>query len=412
MDAIELGRRLREAREKAGVQQQAAADAISIPRTAISQIETGKRSVSTLELTRLAALYGRGVASLLTESPSDDEDDIVVALLRADARLERNEATRRHIGRFKVLWETGAELERALGRAASGGPPSYGERVPRHAGEAVGQGERVAEQERRRLSIGHAPIGDLTELIAKQGIWTASAELDGAISGLFLSHRTIGLAILVNAGHVRTRNRFSYAHEYAHALLDRDRAVTVSSTDNSSNLIETRANAFAAAFLMPAEGVADLLQSIDKGQSSRTEKSVFDVAGERRIDAEIRPAPGSQRITYQDAAMIAHHFGVSYQAAVYRLKSLQHVSGPHADELLRQESYGREFLSALRLFEDLETKPKAEVRERELVSQIAYLAIEAYRREEISRGRLLEIGKTLNIDGRRLLDLGEAARSS
>lgn len=412
MDAIELGRRLREAREKAGVQQQAAGDAISIPRTAVSQIETGKRSVSTLELTRLAALYGRSVSSLLNESIAQEEDDLVVALLRADARLERNAGTRRHIERFKVLWETGAELERALGRTASGGPPSYGERVPRYGGEAVSQGERIAEQERRRLSIGHAPIGDLTELIAKQGIWTASAELDLSISGLFLSHRSIGLAILVNAGHARARNRFSYAHEYAHALMDRDRAVTVSSTDNSSNLIETRANAFAAAFLMPAEGVADLLQSVDKGQSSRTEKSVFDAAGASRIDAEIRPTPGSQRITYQDAAMIAHHFGVSYQAAVYRLKSLQHVSANHTDELLRHEGHGKDFLRALSLFDDLEGKPKAEVRERELISQIAYLAIEAYRREEISRGRLLEIGKTLNIEGGRLLELGEAAKSN
>lgn len=412
MDAIELGKRLREAREKAGVQQQTAGDAIKVSRSAISQIEGGKRSVSTLELTKLAAVYGRSVSSLLNEGPVQEEaDDPIVALLRADARLERNEATLRHIERFRALWETGMELERALGRTALGGPPTYGERAPRYAGEAVQQGERVAENERRRLSIGNAPIGDLTDLIAKQGIWTASASLDDTISGLFLSHRAIGLAILVNEGHARARNRFSYAHEYAHALMDRERAATVSSRDNSSQLVETRANAFAAAFLMPAEGVGDILQSLDKGQASRTEKSVFDVAGASRIDAEMRPAPGSQRIMYQDAAMIAHHFGVSYQAAVYRLKSLQHVSGPHADELLGQEGYGKDFLNALSMFDDLEGKPRKGTSDRELVSQIAYLAIEAYRREEISRGRLLEIAKLLGIEGRRLLDLGEAAKS-
>lgn len=412
MDAIKLGRRLREAREKAGVQQQAAAQAASVPRSAISMIESGKRAVSTLELTRLAALYGHSLSSLLADGAFQEKDDPIVALLRADPRLERNEATRRHIERFNVLWEMGAELERLLGRAAAGGPPAYGERVPRYGGEAIAQGERVAEQERRRLSIGTAPIGDLTELIAKQGIWTSCAELDQSISGLFLSHRSIGLAILVNAAHPRARNRFSYAHEYAHALLDRDRPVTVSSTDNSSNLVEMRANSFAAAFLMPADGVADILQSLDKGQSSRAAKSVFDAAGAGRIDAEVRNAPGSQRITYQDAAMIAHHFGVSYQAAVYRMKSLQHVTPTQSEELLAHEGFGRKFLQALQMFADLEEKPAATVRERELITQIAYLAIEAYRREEISRGRLMEIGKTLNIDGQRLLELGEAARDN
>lgn len=412
MDAIELGKRLREARERAGVQQQAAADAISVPRSAISLIEAGKRSVSTLELTRLATLYRRNVSALLAESRVIEQDDPVVALLRADARLERNEATRKHIERFKVLWEMGADLERVLGRTAAGGPPAYGERVPRYAGEAVSQGERVAEQERRRLSIGSAPIGDLTELIAKQGIWTASAELDAAISGLFLCHRSIGLAILVNASHGRARNRFSYAHEYAHALLDREHNVTVSSSDIASNMAEIRANAFAAAFLMPAEGVSDILQNLDKGRPSKAEKSVFDAAGAGRLDAEVRTPPGSQRITYQDAAMIAHHFGVSYQAAVYRLKSLQHLSAPHADELLKQEVHGRNLLKALSLFDDLEERPSKASFERELISQIAYLAIEAYRREEISRGRLMEISKALKIEGLKLFELAEAARDN
>jgi hypothetical protein len=37
-----------------------------------------------------------------------------------------------------------------------------------------------------------------------------------------------------------------------------------------------------------------------------------------------------------------------------------------------------------------------------------HLAMEAYRREEISRGRLLEVGKRLNIDAHDLLTLAEA----
>ena len=59
MDAEELGRRLRVAREARGLSQQAVADAFGLPRTAITQMEAGNRSVSTLELIKLAELYLR-----------------------------------------------------------------------------------------------------------------------------------------------------------------------------------------------------------------------------------------------------------------------------------------------------------------------------------------------------------------
>ena len=62
MSNPELARRLREARELASVSQQAAADHVGIPRTAITQIEAGNRLVSTLELSKLAELYRRSIS--------------------------------------------------------------------------------------------------------------------------------------------------------------------------------------------------------------------------------------------------------------------------------------------------------------------------------------------------------------
>ena len=51
-----------------------------------------------------------------------------------------------------------------------------------------------------------------------------------------------------------------------------------------------------------------------------------------------------------------------------------------------------------------------ERRNRELRSEIAHLAIEAYCREEISRGRVLELSKMLGMKGDVLLRLAKAAR--
>ena len=410
MEADELGRRLRVAREARGLSQQVAADQLGVSRTAVTQLEAGNRSVSTLELTRLSHLYLRPVADFLREGARDEDEDVLVALYRVAPGLEQDPSTHEQVARCVSLYREGVRLERLLGVEPRSGPPSYEPRMPRSSGEAVAQGEQTAIQERRRLGIGSAPIADVSELIASQGIWASGVELPNGMSGLFLRHRSIGLAILVNSSHPRGRKRFSYAHEYAHALLDRDRNITVSSTDNSSELVERRANAFAAALLMPRNGVYDALRNLDKGLPSRQEHTVFDVASGGHIEAELRSPARSQRITCKDIAIVAHHFGVSYQAGLYRLKSLRHISLRESRDLLEQEEFGREYLKALDMFGDVGEREQRRYWDRGLRGEIAHLAIEAYRREEISRGRVLELSGTLGIDGDILLRLAEAVR--
>lgn len=410
IDGNEIAKRLRQARDEAGINQQQAADAIGVHRTAITQMEAGNRAVSTLELTRLASLYGQPVTWFLSEK-NPEEEDVVVALHRAAPGLEKAPESKRQIDRCMAICREGVSLERMLGHGPRNGPPSYSEPVPGSTWDAITQGQRVADEERRRLDLGTRPIADLVGLIAEQGIWASGAALPENMSGLFLHHASIGLAILVNSSHVRARRRFSYAHEYAHALLDRDQPITFTSADNAADLVEKRANAFAAAFLMPREGIAEMLAALDKGRPSRSDESVFDVATGSHFDAQTRSAPRSQRITYQDAATLARRFGVSYQAAVYRLVSLRHVSRAESDELLARETIGRDFLESLNMFDDLEGKDDKSLIERELRSQVARLAIEAYRREEISRGRLLNLAKLLDVPGAKLVAWAEAARA-
>ncbi len=410
MDAETLGRRLRTARVTRGLSQQDAAQALGLARTAITQLEAGNRSVSTLELTALSELYQRRIADFL-QDPAED-DDVLVALHRAAPGLEQDPATQEQVARCVHLCREGVILERLLGAEPRSGPPRYDSRMPRSPGEAISHGEQAAEQERRRLGMGNAPIADVSELIASQGIWASGVALPDGMSGLFLRHVSIGLAVFVNSTHPRGRKRFSYAHEYAHALLDRNRDITISSTDNSSQLVEKRANAFAAAFLMPRGGFRDFLRTLDKGLPSRLDHAIFDAASGGHIEAAQRPPARSQRITYKDNAMLAHHFGVSYQAASYRLKSLRYISNRECRSLLDQEDFGRKYLKALCMYSEVGEPERKRYWDRELRSEIAHLAIEAYRREEISRGRVLEMGKILRIDGDSLLSLAEVARGN
>ena len=410
MDTKELGRRLRSARESRGLSQQAVAKVLGLPRTAITQLEAGSRSVSTLELTQFSELYLRHVADLLHEGQRDEDRDVLVALHRVAPGLEQDPATREQVARSVHLCREGVSLKRLLGTEPRSVPSSCEMYLPRSPGEAVAQGEEAAEQERRRLEIANTPIADVSELIASQGIWASGVTLPDGMSGLFLRHPSIGLAILVNSSHVKGRKRFSYAHEYAHTLLDRNGNISISSTDNSSEMVEKRANAFAAAFLMPRDGIRASLRNLDKGLPSRRDHTIFDAASGGHIVAAQRAPTRSQRITYKDNALLAHHFGVSYQAAVYRLKSLQYISHRECSEILDKERFGRKYLQALSMVGDVGEREKPRYQDRELRSEIVHLAIEAFRREQISRGRLLELSMTLCIDGDTLLNLAEATR--
>jgi transcriptional regulator with XRE-family HTH domain len=75
-DRDHLAQRLREAREYLGLSQEYVAQQTKIPRPAISEIEAGRRRVESLELQRLATLYGRPLSYfLVSEVPPESQSD-------------------------------------------------------------------------------------------------------------------------------------------------------------------------------------------------------------------------------------------------------------------------------------------------------------------------------------------------
>lgn len=68
LDAIALGRRLREVREAAGVSQDAARATIAVSQPTYSRIEAGQRILKGDELVALADLFGVRAASIVGEA--------------------------------------------------------------------------------------------------------------------------------------------------------------------------------------------------------------------------------------------------------------------------------------------------------------------------------------------------------
>lgn len=84
-----LGERLRESREFLGLSQQDVAQLLKLTRPAVTNIETGKRKVSTLELREFARLYRKPYDWLIGESSDSApaEDELTLALYRTTSEL-------------------------------------------------------------------------------------------------------------------------------------------------------------------------------------------------------------------------------------------------------------------------------------------------------------------------------------
>lgn len=385
IDQQELARRLREVRESCNMTQAAVARHLGIQRSAVSEIESGSRSVSGLELHRLAYLYARDLQELLADEFVDREP--ITALFRRHDESRVDEETLETLRRCVVLGREVVNLERLLGiRRESLGTPAYTLPTPDTKWEAVRQGSRAAGDERRRLDLGIGPLPDLAELLEDQGIVAAQETLPDDVSGLTLIDSGNCVLTAVNIDHHVLRRRFSFAHEYAHVLFDRDGRGTISRSSERDNFEEVRANAFAASFLMPEEGIRSMIHGLAKGHSSRNRMDIFDE--DAALSVEGRPPPGSQQLQLYDVVRLAHRFRVSCAAMLYRLKGLRLINERERARLAEADAAGRtkQFRDILNLPEPDHAEARKQSRSRFLA-----LAIEAYRRKEISRGKWREL---------------------
>ena len=159
----ELGQRIRSARESCGLTQEQIGEAAGLNRIAVGQIESGARSVSSLELDRIAYAVGRDIKSFFADTFV--EQDALAALFRSDDEFaEQGELVKAlqdslALGREMTTLERLLAIDRAQLLTAS-----YDLPVPKSRWDAIQQGQKVAVEERQRLGMGEASAGDLAEI--------------------------------------------------------------------------------------------------------------------------------------------------------------------------------------------------------------------------------------------------------
>lgn len=305
----ELARRLAQARERARKSQQEVADALGLSRSAISQMESAARQVSSLELLRLAELYGLEVRDLLEGRDPHREFS---ALYRAQGVVDRG--VERAIEESLPLFRAVGDLEDVIEQQEGGGPKlTLSWPLPAGPAKADSEGRELAGQMREQLGLGAEPITNLPALIFSQGIAVAEHALPAGVSGIFFTIRPGRALILVSEDEASARGRFSLAHEFCHALVDRNEKLLISREADAS-LRERRANSFAGAFLMPIEGVLNFT----------TEAGI---------------TPGELNFTH--VAQLAQHFGLSYDATIVQLDKAHLLSPTQRQEFRAAERNAR-----------------------------------------------------------------------
>jgi len=387
IDATELGSRLKNARERLGLTQEQVAGQLGLSRGALAQVELGMRAPNSLQLARLAEIYKRDLGEFLAVEFDAAGRDALVALFRSDSQIAEDPARAAAVRRCVNLAREYTHLEDLLGIAADRpAPPEYDLPLPRNRWDAIQQGERLAEEERDRLGLGTDPIRDIRIVLEQQGIRVLKEDLlPENVSGVFLNDQHHGLSIIVNGSHHSRRRLFSYAHEYAHALADRDVASLVSRVENRAELREVRANAFAAAFLMPEVGVRAFMRSRGKGDAPSV-LQVFD--GSEALTAQRRAVSRNQEVQLYDVVHAASHFGASFDSALYRLLNLRVISEAQRERFADQ----RDIANAIRS-EFFDESEQEDEQLQHPHKDFLFLALDAYRRAEISRGKLDELAE-------------------
>jgi Zn-dependent peptidase ImmA (M78 family)/DNA-binding XRE family transcriptional regulator len=384
---LDLAARIRGAREACRLTQEDVAQYLEVSRPTVAQIEAANRAVSGLELDRLAHLFGRDIRDFFVDK--FETEDALTAVFRAQPDVLDQPSVVDGLRNCTALARELTNLEQLLdidrgqvSVAAYAFPP------PETRWDAIQQGNRLAAEERSRLDLGNGPLPALAELLEMQGVRSGLVDLPDDVSGLTLNDARVGHFVVANRAHHYLRRRFSLAHEYCHLLVDRERIGVVSLSSERDNLLEVRANAFAASFLMPEDGVRHFVARLGKGRPSRTYAEVYDGSG--TVNVEGRAAPGSQTVQLYDVVQLAHYFEVSRSSSLYRLRNLRLITEAEFNQLKAADDAGKgkQVADFLGLPEPDHTDLRNKFHHRFLG-----LALEAFRREQISRGKLLELAQ-------------------
>lgn len=364
MADIDLGRRLKSAREAAGLSIAEAASRMGFANyQTLSNIEKGEREVKASELVHFAKNYFCSLSALLLgETAQEPEVHLLWRRVPATEVKAEVEASIKH--RF----ERYHLLEQLLGIAPSGS-------IMRFAFEPAdmrtnSQIDALAERIGNALNLGSRPalsLGTVMEQVLQIKIlYVDLADFGSAAATV---HSNYGAAIVVNSDEAPWRINFTLAHELFHILAWN--AFPPTEIEQNGALfrdMERKADRFASSLLLPGSEVRKELEN-------------------RIVNRKLESA---------DLIDVAREFGVSTQAMLYRMANMGLIPWEIADEAAKSEE-----LTAL----DHRKRKRGESI-KPTSDRFIRLAVKCLRKGLISRGKFAEILEIERPEIDRILELG------
>ncbi|MGD0705852.1 MAG: ImmA/IrrE family metallo-endopeptidase [Trebonia sp.] len=271
-----LADRVRAAMEAAGMSQRALGQAIGFDPPTMSKALSGKRGFKPLELALISETLGISVQQLLADDGPTTREAVM-----ARVQPEGSPATEQALARVRQM----LELDGLLSEQGFAALPAV--RPPRpSAGPPYQQGELLAQRLRSQSGLGDADLPtDLSQLAAdvedRFNVDVAIEPLERGLDGLAIWRRHYSL-IMVSSSIAAHRQRYTMAHELGHLMAGDQGDIVDENINYSRTPAETRANAFAAAFLMPAGA----LRTATGENSTPTEELIADLLARYRVSLD------------------------------------------------------------------------------------------------------------------------------
>jgi Zn-dependent peptidase ImmA (M78 family)/transcriptional regulator with XRE-family HTH domain len=242
------GRRLRLARELRGMTQSALAQLVKDTRklsaAAISQFERGDARPTVSAIAAMSEALNVPPAFFSRRTSPSGNGAFFRSLRSASVSDQR-----RARAMAMVVSECAATLERHVQL------PKLDVPVARLAPDASESDvEAVAARVRAEWRLDPGPIDDVVRLLERRGVVVARLQTESAtIDAFSIPSPDRPVVILGKDKDRRDRSRFDCAHELGHLVMHED------VPEKPSKLIESQAQQFAAAFLMPADDIFEEL---------------------------------------------------------------------------------------------------------------------------------------------------------
>jgi len=297
---MDIGQRLKIAREAIGYTLKKASQESEIGESSISEFENSKREPKFSQLSRLAEVYRKTIEFFLSDKllPSN------IMLWCGQSGIE--EETKETEAEFRQLCEQYHNLEVIMGEKRTSKLPQPDVSKPEEFNYK--QASLLAEKVLREFLLGDIPGMSLKQVLEEK-YYVKIFHLDFLGSGISTKSQEFGPAILLNKRSKLWRRNFDLAHELFHLLIwDVFRTGDPKDT-GSSKAEEKLAVLFASRLLLPTDSVKQKIDSAI-GQDGKV--------GLKELDE------------------IAREFGVSLDALLWRMLYLYNKSGEDIEKYIEQ----------------------------------------------------------------------------